>query len=222
METVHLKTFDEMDIAADYYAAEVPIVSVVYVHMMPATKESWRGLAEYFSQNGISGLAIDLRGHGESSLGPEGYKNFKPEDHQSSALDLSAAADFLHSLGHGFKHEKIIFIGASIGANLSLQFIVKHPDYKTAILLSAGLNYHGLDAEALVKELLPGQKVFFAACHDDMAGGSDNAAQNEKLFSAVSDGVIKAKKIYETGGHGTTIFEADSGLPEEILKFIKS
>jgi len=204
METINLKTFDGIDLAADYYEAKKPIMAAVYAHMMPAAKESWRDLAEYLAQNGISGLAI------------------KPADHQESTFDLSAAAEFLHSLGHSFKHEKIIFIGASIGANLSLQFIVKHPEYKTAILLSAGLNYHGLDAEVLVRELLLGQKVFFVACHDDVHGGSDNATQNEKLFSEVPVGVIKAKKIYERGGHGTTIFGADRGLSEEILKFINS
>ena len=71
-------------------------------------------------------------------------------------------------------------------------------------------------------KLLLGQKVFFVACHDDVHGGSDNATQNEKLFSEVPVGVIKAKKIYERGGHGTTIFGADRGLSEEILKFINS
>src|SRR3989338_11265854 len=220
METINLKTFDGIDLAADYYEAKKPIMAAVYAHMMPAVKESWRDLAEYLAQNGISGLAIDLRGHGQSTLGPDRYKRFKPADHQESTFDLSAAAEFLHSLGHSFKHEKIIFIGASIGANLSLQFIVKHPEYKTAILLSAGHNYHGLDAEVLVRELLLGQKVFFVAWHDDVHGGRGNATQNEKLFSEVPGGVIKAKKIYERGGHGTTIFGADRGLSEEILKFI--
>ena len=120
METINLKTFDGIDLAADYYEAKKPIMAAVYAHMMPAAKESWRDLAEYLAQNGISGLAIDLRGHGQSTLGPDGYKSFKPADHQESTFDLSAAAEFLHSLGHSFKHEKIIFIGASIGANSTI------------------------------------------------------------------------------------------------------
>ena len=102
-----------------------------------------------------------------------------------------------------------------------MQFVATHPGYKTAVLLSAGLNYHGIDTEVLVKKLSPGQKVFFAACHDDMAGGSDNAAQNEKLFDEVPDGVIKAKKIYMRGGHGTQIFDTDKDLFEVILRFIQ-
>ncbi len=222
METIKLKTFDGVELAADYYAADKPIMAAVYAHMMPATKESWHGLASYLARNGIAGMAIDLRGHGQSTLGPFGYKQFKPEDHQKSGLDIKAAADYLHSLGQGFKHEKMIFIGASIGANLSLQYIISHPEYKTAILLSAGLNYHGVNAEVLVRRLSLGQKVFFAACHDDTAGGGDNAAQNEKLFDEVPNGVVKVKKIYDNGGHGTNILSADKSLPAEILKFIKS
>jgi len=220
MKTLRLKTFDDIDLAADYYPADKPAVAAVYVHMMPATKESWRGLAEYLAQNGVAGIAIDLRGHGQSTQGPDGYKQFKSEDHQQSRLDLLAAARFLRSLGLGFKADKIAFIGASIGANLSLQFVAGRHDYKAAILLSAGLNYHGVDAEALVKKLIPGQKVFFAACHDDIGSRGDNAVQNEKLFDETPAGVTKTKKIYETGGHGTNILGADPGLAEEILKFI--
>lgn len=222
METIHLKTLDSIDLAADYYAVEKPWMAAVYAHMMPATKESWRKLAEYLAINGIAGIAIDLRGHGQSALGPDGYKNFMPADHQKSVFDIRGAVDLLRSARPELAAEKIMFIGASIGANLSLQFIAEHRGYKTAVLLSAGLNYHGVNAEVLIKKLIPGQKVFFAACHDDLKGGGDNAAQNEILFEEVPSGVVKAKKIYEAGGHGTDILSADKSLPAAILKFIKN
>ena len=117
--------------------------------MMPATKKSFHQLAEEFQNIGYESIAIDLRGHGESDKGPE------------SILDLEIAVDYLVK-NRGAKSDKISFIGASIGANLSLQYISEHSEFKTAILLSPGLNYRGIKTEPMVKNLKAGQKVFLS------------------------------------------------------------
>ena len=209
MESIFLTTKDGVKIAANYRNIDIskyqqPIGWLVLAHMMPATKESFHQLAEEFQNIGYESIAIDLRGHGESDKGPE------------SILDLEIAVDYLVK-NRGAKSDKISFIGASIGANLSLQYISEHSEFKTAILLSPGLNYRGIKTEPMVKNLKAGQKVFFVSARDD----GDNAEENQKLYDLTPANVIKKIKIYDFGGHGTDILENHSELTDLISSFIQ-
>jgi alpha-beta hydrolase superfamily lysophospholipase len=219
MEKIFLTTKDNVKIAADLYGEENPLGWLVLVHMRPATKESWTDLAEEFIKYGYESIAIDLRGHGESDGGPNGYANFSSAEEQKSILDLEAAVNYLVK-DRKATSDKISFIGASIGANLALQYISEHPEVKTAVLLSAGLNYRGIQTEPLVKNLKAGQKVFFASSQDD-PNAENNVQENQKLHDLVPLGVGKQIKIYETAGHGTTMLEKEPELKELIWEFIK-
>ena len=169
---MELTTKDNKRIAADYYPAEDPRGWVVYLHMMPATKESWRSLASYLAKNGYEGIAIDLRGHGASDGGPDGYEEFSDAEHQASIKDLEAALTYLEGVGASPK--RVALIGASIGANLALKWLAEHGEYTCATLLSAGLNYRGIRAEPLARELRRGQRVLLVAGRDDdRASGKD-------------------------------------------------
>ena len=50
MKDIFLKTSDGVRVAADVYDVAHPKGWVVFLHMMPATKESWWGLAEVFAR----------------------------------------------------------------------------------------------------------------------------------------------------------------------------
>lgn len=233
MDGFKLITKDNKKIAYDYYEARLPFAGsgenkpkgwIIFLHMMPATKESWRALAEKFRENGYSSVAIDLRGHGESDGGPEGYKKFNDLEHQKSVYDIDAAVEFLKTRppAGGAIPEKIFLVGASIGANLSLQYIAEHPEFKTAVLLSPGLNYRGIETLPLVRRLRPGQKVFFVSSEDDVRSGGNNAEQNRELFEAVPAGVVKKIQVYKRGGHGTTMLEKEAGLADLIINFVEN
>ncbi|MEK7062337.1 MAG: alpha/beta fold hydrolase [Patescibacteria group bacterium] len=221
MEKIFLTTDDSIKISAHLYAIEKPIGWLVLSHMMPATKESYKNLAIKAQNNGYESVAIDLRGHGESDDGPEGFLDFSDLKHQKSILDLKAAVDYLIN-NKKATPEKISFIGASIGANLSLQFIAENQNFKTAILLSPGLNYRGLKTESLIKKLRIGQKVLFISAKDDVrSGGNNNAEENRLLFEAAPSKINKQIEIYETGGHGTDILKNQPELYNLIIEFIK-
>ncbi len=214
-----LRTLDGLDIAASLYAPANSgdrslVGGMVFSHMMPATKESWEIPAIHFAEKGYLGLSIDLRGHGESSGGPKSYAKFTDEEHQKSILDLDSAAKFL--MGKGLKAEEIIFMGASIGANLSLKYIADNRDFKSTILLSPGLDYRGIEAEQLSATLAPRQRVFIISSRDD--GG--NAEEAKIIFSAIKDGVEKRLEIFETGGHGTDIMKHQPDALKMIEEFI--
>jgi len=231
MNKIFFTTKDNIKIAANLYEVENPIGWLVLVHMMPATKESFNELAQRFQNLGYESMAIDLRGHGESTTQTNAdgtqtnaeildYRTFSDEDHQKSILDLEAAVDYLIK-NRKATPDKISFIGASIGANLSLQYISEHPEFKTAILLSPGLNYRGIKTEPLVKNLKAGQKVFFVSATDDF-NNKNNSEENKRLHSLVPEGVGKDIKIYQSGGHGTDILKNQPELINLILEFIQS
>ena len=225
MGKIFLTTKDGVKIAANLYPIESPAGWIIFSHMMPAMKESWNDLAKRFQGAGYEGIAIDLRGHGESISGgltrKLNYRNFFDAEHQKSILDLEAAADFLIKERKAAAG-KISFVGASIGANLSLQYISEHPEFKTAVLLSPGLDYRGVKTEPMVKKLSAGQKVFFVSAQDDIRSGGNNAEENQKLYDLTPPEVEKQIKIYETGGHGTDILKSQPELAEKIKDFIFS
>lgn len=202
--SIVLKTLDGKTLAAALYKPKMEDKAalaggLVFIHMMPATKESWESVAISFAEKGYLCLAFDLRGHGESEGGPKAYAKFSDEEHQKSILDLDAAAKFL--LGQGLIADKIIFVGASIGANLSLKYIADNSEFKTAVLFSAGLNYRGVMTESAAVALSAGQRVFVISARDD----GENAAEAKAIFEVIPAGVEKRLEIFETGGHGTDI-----------------
>lgn len=213
---IALKTKDNFEIIGDYY----PVLTknapaAVFIHMMPATKESWKVFAKKLNDIGFHCLAMDLRGHGESQEGPDGFRNFKDEDHQASIYDIESVADYF--IRKGIFLEKISVIGASIGANLALQFQSRHPEIKSSILLSPGLDYHGVETEKAAKKLNPDQAIFI------VAGGENDAYSTEtanKLY-ALARSLNKCLKILNNAGHGTTIFKEELSFMDELVLWLK-
>src|SRR3989344_3233290 len=151
MEKVWFETKDaaRVRIAGNYWKG-TEAKGVILLHMMPATKESWNEFAELLLKNGFQVLAIDLRGHGESTQTEGGaetidYKNFSDEEHQASINDVLVAREFL--IEKGISPENIFVGGASIGANLVLEYFAENADAIAGFSLSPGLDYRGGQAE---------------------------------------------------------------------------
>jgi pimeloyl-ACP methyl ester carboxylesterase len=223
MERVELTTEDGVKIVGDYYTAPSAERAAILLHMMPATRESWRAFGARLANAGIAALAIDLRGHGESvawapSVQAGGrkldYKNFSEGEHQASILDVRAAAEFLRARGL----TPMFIVGASIGANLALQFLAESEDTKAAALLSPGTNYRGIEAIPLARRIAPEKKIFIAAAKDDKnVGGA--ALMASEIHEALA--CARQLKIFEKGGHGTDLLDAHPEFMEELIKFFK-
>lgn len=188
--------------------------SVLLLHMMPATKESWTDLANRLFHRGFNVLAIDFRGHGESDGGS--YKSFTAEQHQKYILDAKAAMGWLLEK---YPKTTIDMAGASIGANIAIRYMVDHPEVAKGVALSAGLDYHGVSAIDSVGFLSVDQAVMYVASHDDMrANNSDCAVMAEQLAQSTT---ARSKTIiYDTGGHGTDMWRTHPELLDEIVKFL--
>lgn len=214
-----LTTSDNVKIAAKLFKAESEKGWLILAHMMPVTKESWNDFAKEMQSFGYTSLAIDLRGHGESEGGPNGYTKFSDAEHQASILDLEAAWNYLKFQGANPKNTYLI--GASIGANLALRFLTQHPDFAGGVLLSAG-NYKGIDSAQLVKKIDPEQKIIFAASRQDERAGGNNAEQNEEYYNLANQVKNRHLILFDGAGHGTDLFalKKELDLIAPIKKFL--
>lgn len=221
--SVTFQTTDGVIIVGEWNAPAGAIKAVLLLHMMPATRVSWTPLSQALNAAGFATLAIDLRGHGESTqreLPPPGnterldYKNFSDAEHQASRLDIDAAMNFLKS--KSFAEENIVFAGASIGANLSLDALHRYNSTSRAVLLSAGLDYRGVKTESPMRQLGPHQKVWLFAAEGDQysADSSIKLQQLQKETATVT--------IFDGSDHGTTLFSSQPNLVPDIVKFLGS
>lgn len=211
-EEAALKTSDGVSLAGDYYPSGSGR-GVILLHMMPSDRKSWVTLAGKLQEAAFQSIAIDLRGHGESQGGPDGYRRFSDADHQASSRDVAAAAEFLKSKGA----KDLFLAGASIGANLALQYLAENPQTKAAILLSPGLNYHGVETLPLTARINESQGVYLAASEED----TESLEAVKALSDKMGLGDERVLKIFRNVGHGTTLLERIPRFGDELVKWFK-
>lgn len=222
MELLHLTTSDGVKLAANYFPSVQakhpnPRGWVVFLHAMPVAKESWNALATILQQEGYAGIAIDLRGHGASDGGPDGYVHFSDSEHRGSIRDVDAAVDFLR--GMGARNDRIAIIGASIGANLAVQYVARHRDFKMCVAFSPGLDYHGIVLTPIIGSLSEDKRMLLIGSRDDDRV-IDNASDVAALHDAAPSGVDVRLELVATGGHGTAILAHHPELIEHIISFL--
>lgn len=212
LEDVSLTTEDGVVIIGVFSAAPRARRGALLLHMMPATKESYALFQRRLAAAGIPSLAIDFRGHGKSGGGPEGYRSFSDAQHQESLMDVDASAKFLSS--RGIENNSLVLIGASIGANLALQYAAAHPDIPAVVALSPGMNYRGVLTTPAVKGITRAQRAYLAASRDDPE--SDAAVEKLAEISLAKTSV----KHFDRAGHGTAMFEREPGFMDELIAWI--
>lgn len=212
-QNITLETSDHVTLAAMYRYSNEKNVAIL-LHMMPATKESWGVFAQKLTHAGIASLAIDERGHGESTMnGTLNYKQFTDDQHRAKIHDVEAAYDYLKS--QGFDDTHIFVIGASIGANLTIEFLSQHPSIPAAIALSPGLDYHGVTTADSVKKVSSNQRLMIVTSDDD----PESAMDSKSLHSLNPNTVLIEKHGL---GHGTNMFVRDPSLMQLLIKQLQS
>jgi dienelactone hydrolase len=212
MEEITFKTEDGVEIAGNYFKPKKEHSPVfLLLHMMPSIKESWNSFASLLQDNGFAVLAIDLRGHGKS-IDKNGmrldYKEFKDPQHRESMKDIATAKEFLA----GKKNvdiSRLAIAGASIGANLALWQASLDKDVRLLILLSAGLNYRGIQADQLAP-------AFSGHVYMLASEGDTNAANSSRQLLNYFPG-DKKLEIINGNSHGTDMFLPESGLMDKLL-----
>ena len=194
--------------------------SVILLHMLGMDRSTWDKFAQELSQNGYAVLSVDLRGNGESIKQANqtiSYQSFMPKNFKNMTLDVKAAKKYLIE-GRKANPNQISIIGASIGANLALNYAASDHSIKSVILLSPGLNYRGISTlDAIMKYKNP---IYIVTAEDDSESAKDSKILCEKITCAEN------LKIFEkTNVHGTNMLSdktVGSKLQSIILSWLDS
>lgn len=152
-ELIELTTRDGWTLKAKYSPAREGQRSFILLHGTGGRKENWYRLARPLALRGYGVLALDLRGHGESTGAPPGrpavWRKFlvnkefegvkKYNEFINMSADIDAAVSFL--IGQGVVAEQIGLIGADVGGSLALRYAALHPAVCMVAMLSPGLTY---------------------------------------------------------------------------------
>jgi pimeloyl-ACP methyl ester carboxylesterase len=151
-------------------------VPLLLVHGWPETKRIWWRVIEPLAAAGFEVIAPDLRGFGDSDVGPDGL-----HDVASHSRDLHAM------LTEGLGHDRVVLCGGDLGGPVIQDLALRFPDLADRMVLfnsplpydkerMAGLRTRppveaadyfirqGTDADALAAELAtPGQRERYIA-----------------------------------------------------------
>ena len=207
-EELTLQTEDGVKIYATFYDAKSD-KAVILLHRLGKDRANSNDFASLLVENGFSAIAIDLRGHGQST---EKYKlnSLTEKDFNNMVLDTKAAKKFLESQ----KINSVAIIGESIGANTALNYASTDQSIKTIVLLSPGLDYRGIKTENSISEY--GERPILIVSAEDDSYSAESSRKLEML--AIGE---KKLKIYEGSEHGTVLFDAEPALKNLIIDWLK-
>lgn len=221
-QDVNIRTSDNVKIKGTLYmpkkiAGKVP--GILLLHQLGRDRHSWSSLVPLLIKEGYVVLAIDLRGHGESIVFGDTirrYRQFSNDDYKNMIIDVSSAVKYLKSVKE-VKAEKIAIIGASIGANLALQYAARDKEVRTVVLLSPGLNYRSLETLPYLKDY-DRRALFIVASEGDVysANSSKRLREEAKLADPCK------LKIYTGSAHGTDLLDEHRGLGSIIVAWLQN
>jgi dienelactone hydrolase len=229
-EKVVFPTEDGVSIVGTYYFPSIKesgtsaqnetssaLPAAILLHMLGKDRNSWGRFPETLAQKGFVVLAIDLRGHGESVVQygkPISYQSFTSEDFSKMSLDARAAKRFLTESGssnstvkNGPKVDpnRIAIVGASIGANVAVNYAASDPTVSGIVLLSPGLDYKGVRTFEAIK-LVKSPVLIITAKGDSIARDGP-----QQLCAEIRCGDENFQVYQGSTGHGTELL-ADSAL----------
>ncbi|MDP3919553.1 MAG: alpha/beta hydrolase [Candidatus Omnitrophota bacterium] len=207
------KTFlaaDGVPIAYKHQVVEGARGTAILLHGLGSSYDEWYDFAKFLNREGWSTLAIDFRGHGESTewLGANiDWHNFPVKSSKLFLRDVEAAARHLEGEG------ELWLVGGSMGSGMSLSYAAEHAEISGIVLLSPGLKTMGLDLKPAI-ERYGTRPILVAASADDGKSVANSQYLHEKAAGP--------KKIitYEDAGHSTAMLDWEKDLKQEILSFM--
>lgn len=210
---ITLSSSDGVSIAGEYFESPAALrasgdkaPSVLLVHMLSRHKGDWGGLPDRLREAGITVLAIDLRGHGQSSG--------SSQDLPAMVQDVRAAVQWLVGRPN-VRGDKTAIVGASLGATLALLAAVELPQVRAIGLLSPSLDYRGLRTDTGLIKRLGGRSLWLSASSEDPL-----ALRTLRDFAAEPSG-SREQHVSNVAAHGTTLLERDADVGRALVDWLR-
>lgn len=208
-ELVSLQAADGTALAAAWYAPTRPAPAIVLVHMLTRSHREWDLAAQALNASGFAVLALDLRGHGNSS-------GSYASSLSSMQQDVQAALDWV-KLRPEVLPGHLGIAGASLGASLAVIAAAADPAVRSVVLLSPGGEYRGLRCEASMRKFAErgGAAMLVAST------GDPYAARTARQFAAMGSGLRDLRIIDGGHAHGTRLLDASADLLTALVDWFR-
>lgn len=193
-EHITLEAGDGLALVGEYYAQDEAAPAVLLLHMLGSNRGAWGPFLTPLYDAGYSVLAVDMRGHGETG---------GSRDWDLALTDKAAWLDWLREQ-EAVLPENISVVGASIGGNVALITCADDAACVTAIALSPGQDYQGVQPSDAVQTGLADRSVLLVGGWNDGSVPADLLA-----MTTGAEGEI-ALRLYPTRAHGTNFFREDN------------
>lgn len=216
---VSFTTSDGVTIAGTLHGGATPDAPlVVLVHQLGSTRAEWEPLVERLRAHpALAILAIDLRGHGESTRGAEGsalaWREFDNATWARTADDVVAAVEFVRSEASGVRPARIGLVGSSIGSTAVVAAAARTPDIGPVVAISPGRAYRGFDAITPALEL---------AGHPFLAVVAREEPDSVETAQAMARITSTEALIVDGSEHGVALLRAHPEVLDRVEQVLRS
>lgn len=216
-ERATFTTRDGVEIVGDFYPAggEVKAPLIVLLHMYRHDRSTWKPLVGPLHDAGFAVLAIDLRGHGESTK-PESMKLAERVIQRDAGLFNAMHLDVEAAVGWaaeqpGVDVERLGIVGASVGCSVALGACARDNRVDAVVCLSPGTGYLGINSTVHIKKTRDVPILLLAT--EDERDAVDKLA---KLAKNANGEIVGEGRV-----HGTNMFGEIDGIEAKIVGFLK-
>ena len=207
IEPIALRTTDKVALKADFYApreGERRAPAVLLLHGAGADRSTVADLAEGLQRAKFAVLAIDLRGHGESTEGDLDWSEMDEEARKTlwafATRDVDAAARWL-SQREGIHSTNLTVIGVGAGGALAIRHAADDENVRCVGVIGLATETYGFDLSSDLRDV-EGLPVLIAAARDERDAAVELVAEVEGDdyvtvggLRASSDEILTDKKL---------------------------
>lgn len=215
---VAFQTNDDWQIVGDFYRPEkrkdnTP-AALLLLHMYESNRHAWERLVPTALEAGMAVFAIDLRGHGESTSFKGERRtagSFNPgPDFQNMSKDIAGALNIL-STSFSTPKERVVLVGAGMGANLALIYAADNKEIPAVALISPGIVEKGLVLTESAAKYGARPSLIIAAGENEF-----NVRSMEELARRMVGGRTRLMTI-EGQARGTELLATNQALVEKEI-----
>jgi len=199
-----------------YPAADRSAPAVILVHQLGSSRGEWAAVIEALREEPtLTVFAIDLRGHGESTEGPDGaisYGGFDTAAWAALEQDVRGAIRHLRSEESWLLPSRVALVGSSIGATAVIRTAARDPNLDVIAVLSPGRAYHGVDAILAATEL--GPRAFLALASREELDCVETAEALARITSGRTE-------LYDGAAHGVAMLDGHEERTALLVSFLR-
>jgi len=223
-QKVQFTTDDNLVITGSYWPAlskGQPAPIVICLHMYKHDRSDFEPLVPHLSAAGLAVLAIDLRGHGDST-GPAAMKladrvdRRDPELFKDMVHDVTAAYEWLRDQPD-VDPARFALVGASVGSSVALDYASRDKSVDAVVCLTPGMSYLGINAaEAVAK--MGDRQLFLLASEAERAAVDELGRLTPTALTEIVPGPPAGQEHMAL--HGTRMFGKVTGTEKRIATFL--